>query len=65
MTRCAQSTAQSQKIAALKQIITTGRFETLEKLEDAVDAFLWGGEDEESNENRPLDCSPLTQSLSK
>ena len=34
-----------QKIAELKRLITAGNYETLEKLEDAVDAFLWSEQD--------------------
>jgi hypothetical protein len=32
-------------IADLKRLISAGTYETLEKLEDAVDAFLWSEQD--------------------
>ena len=41
MMRDAEMAAREAKIAELKRLITSGTFETLEKLEDAVDAFLW------------------------
>ena len=47
MTRTAETTSREAKIAELKRLITTGRYETLEKLEDAVDAFLWSDQDRE------------------
>ena len=46
MTRAAEAEREA-KIAELKRLITAGKYETLEKLEDAVDAFLWGQEDEQ------------------
>ncbi len=46
MTRSAESAARDAKIAELKQLITTGHYETLEKLEDAVDTFLWADLDQ-------------------
>ena len=45
MTRIAEANAREAKVAELKRLITTGRYETLEKLEDAVDAFLWSEQD--------------------
>ena len=48
MVRTAEATAREAKIAELKRLITTGNYETQEKLEDAVEAFLWG---EENGEN--------------
>ena len=47
MTRSAEAAAQAAKVAELKQLIKTGSFETLEKLEEAVDAFLWADEEDE------------------
>jgi hypothetical protein len=46
MIRTAESAARDAKIAELKRLITSGQYETLEKLEEAVDAFLWGDEDD-------------------
>jgi hypothetical protein len=51
MTRSTEAAAQAAKVAELKQLIKTGTFETLEKLEEAVDAFLWA--DDEDEEIRP------------
>jgi hypothetical protein len=45
MARFAEATAREAKVAELKRLITAGRYETLEKLEDAVDAFLWSEQD--------------------
>ncbi|HEV3136408.1 MAG TPA: hypothetical protein VGZ26_00865 [Pirellulales bacterium] len=45
MTRTAEVAAREAKIAELKRLITSGNYETLEKLEDAVDAFLWSEAD--------------------
>ena len=45
MTRSAEAAARDAKIAELKRLITTGTYETQEKLEDAVDAFLWSEHD--------------------
>ena len=41
MTRNADAAVREAKIAELKRLITSGNYETLEKLEDAVDTFLW------------------------
>jgi hypothetical protein len=45
MAHSAEAAAREAKIAELKRLITTGKYETLEKLEDAVDAFLWSEQD--------------------
>jgi hypothetical protein len=45
MTRIAEAAAREAKIAELKRLITSGNYETLEKLEDAVDALLWSEAD--------------------
>ncbi len=45
MTRFAESEQRDAKIAELKRLITAGKYESLEKLEDAVDAFLWSEQD--------------------
>ncbi len=41
MENSAEMAARDAKIAELKRLITTGHYETLEMLEDAVDSFLW------------------------
>ena len=46
MTRSADSAARDAKIAQLKQLIRAEKYETLEMLEDAVDAFLWHEQDQ-------------------
>jgi hypothetical protein len=45
MAHAVESAAREAKIAELKRLITAGTYETLEKLEDAVDAFLWSEQD--------------------
>jgi hypothetical protein len=45
MAHSAEAAAREAKIAELKRLITAGKYETLEKLEDAVDAFLWSEQD--------------------
>jgi len=45
MTRSSEAVARDVKIAELKRLITSGLYETQEKLEDAVDAFLWSEHD--------------------
>jgi hypothetical protein len=45
MARSAEAAAREAKIAELKRLITAGSYETLEKLEEAVDAFLWSEQD--------------------
>ncbi|MGE3809803.1 MAG: hypothetical protein AB7K24_34495 [Gemmataceae bacterium] len=45
MAQSVESAAREAKIAELKRLITAGTYETLEKLEDAVDAFLWSEQD--------------------
>ena len=45
MARSAETAAREAKIAELKRLITAGTYETLEKLEEAVDAFLWSEQD--------------------
>jgi hypothetical protein len=45
MTRSTETAAREAKIAQLKRMIVAGNYETLEKLEDAVDAFLWSEQD--------------------
>jgi hypothetical protein len=44
MVQSMEVAAREAKLAELKRLITSGHFETLEKLEDAVDALLWGDE---------------------
>ena len=45
MTRSLEVAARDAKVAELKRLITAGTYETLEKLEEAVDAFLWSERD--------------------
>ena len=46
MVRTTEATFQEAKIAELKRLITSRTFDSLEMLEDAVDACLWGVEDQ-------------------
>lgn len=46
MTQTAEVLAREAKIAELKRLITSRTYETLEMLEEAVDAFLWSEYDE-------------------
>ena len=45
MVRSAEANVQEAKIAELKRLITSRTFDSLETLEEAVDACLWGEED--------------------
>ncbi len=45
MYRSTESAFQEAKIVELKRLITSRTFESLEMLEDAVDACLWGCDD--------------------
>ncbi len=45
MAQPVERAARDAKIAELKRLITAGEYETQEKLEDAVDAFLWSEQD--------------------
>ena len=61
MTRSVEAAAREAKIARMKRLIRAGKYETLEKLEDAVDAFLWRSK---------IDCKPrwkarFTKSLAR
>ena len=44
MVRSAEATRREAKVAELKRLITSRHFESLEMLEEAVEAFLWGEE---------------------
>ena len=46
MTRSAELAARETKIVELKRLIAAGKYETLEMLEDAVDALLWREQDQ-------------------
>ena len=54
MVHSAEVAEREAKIAELKRLITSGTYETLEKLEEAVDAFLWSEQDRLQSERRPL-----------
>lgn len=45
MTRSTDAADRADLIAKMKRMITTGKYETIEKLEDAVDALLWSEHD--------------------
>jgi hypothetical protein len=48
MVRSAELSAREARIAELKQLITSRHYDSLEKLEEAVEAFLWGEEEAEA-----------------
>jgi|GEM_PF-5170823 len=50
MVRSADREVRDAQIAGLKRLISARTYETLEVLEDAVDAFLWGGDEEETGD---------------
>jgi len=45
MAQSVERAARDAKIAELKRLIQAGTYESQEKLEDAVDAFLWSEQD--------------------
>jgi hypothetical protein len=47
MNQATEVMAREAKIAELKRLITSRTYETLEMLEEAVDAFLWSEYDEQ------------------
>jgi hypothetical protein len=51
MARSAEAAAREEEIAGLKRLITSGRYETIEKLEEAVDAYLWSEHDRQQIES--------------
>ncbi len=53
MVRVVESMEQELKIAQLKKLLTTEHYETLEELEDAVDALLWAEEHDEEPQSAP------------
>jgi hypothetical protein len=54
MAHSAERAARDLKIAELKRLITAGTYETIDKLEDAVDAFLWSEQDRLQQHSEPL-----------
>lgn len=54
MAHPADRAAREAKIAELKRLITAGTYETIEKLEDAVDAFLWSEQDRMQQQDESL-----------
>ncbi len=50
MIQTTERSAREAKIAELKRLITSRTYETLEMLEEAVDAFLWSEYDELQDE---------------
>ena len=58
MVRSAEVAAREAKLAELKQLITSRHYESLEKLEDAVDALLWGDSDVAQLEVAELTARP-------
>jgi hypothetical protein len=60
MVRSAEASAREAKIAELKHLITSQHYESLEKLEEAVEAFLWGEEEAESAKVQQVSISPAS-----
>lgn len=54
MAHSAEVAAREAKIAELKRLITAGTYETLEMLEDAVDAFMWSEQDRLQQQNETM-----------
>jgi hypothetical protein len=54
MAHSAERAARELKIAELKRLITAGTYETIDKLEDAVDAFLWSEQDRMQQQSEPV-----------
>ena len=65
MVRTAEAAARDAKIAELKRLITSRRYDSLEKLEEAVEAFLWGEEQgsSEAVENTTMLAMPAPLEL--
>jgi hypothetical protein len=53
MARSADAADREAKIAELKRLITAGTYETIEKLEEAVDALLWSELDRQQTRSVP------------
>jgi hypothetical protein len=64
MARSAESSAREAEIAGLKRLITSRRYETIEMLEEAVDAYLWSEHDRRQAE-RELALHELARSHPK
>lgn len=60
MTRPMEAAVEAAKLAELKQLITQSRFETLEKLEEAVDAFLWADDEDALEQSSSQDREQRT-----
>ena len=57
--------ARAAQIDALKRLITAGHYDSLEKLEDAVDEFLWSEHDRLQADATDDDLSELTRAYPK
>lgn len=60
--------ARAAQIDALKRLITAGHYDSLEKLEDAVDEFLWSEHDRQQGQQADAsddDLSELTRAYPK
>jgi hypothetical protein len=66
MAQPVERAARDAKIAELKRLIQAGKYESQEKLEDAVDAFLWSEQDRLQQEQyeslSPVSLSPASLS---
>jgi len=60
MSRTAESQAQAAKVAELKQLLATRSFDSLDTLEEAVDALMWDDEHAQAAD-AAVPCSPPDQ----
>ncbi len=61
MAHSAEAAAREAKIAELKRLITAGTYETMDKLEDAVDAFLWSEHDRAQQQQHDVSLREIAQ----
>ena len=64
MAQSVERAARDAKIAELKRLITAGKYESQEKLEDAVDAFLWSEQDRLQQEQYESSSTALLSTAS-
>ena len=64
MAQSVERAARDAKIAELKRLITAGKYESQEKLEDAVDAFLWSEQDRLQQEQYESSSTALLSTVS-
>lgn len=65
MTRSAEAAEQAAKLAELKRIITSNSFDSIEKLEEAVDAVLWADDEEAPSTKSRFNPAPHAEFLGR